>query len=282
VPTARPQKKAAPKKKGSRAKAAPMRTGARATAKTAPVRAAKKPTAKATPVRSGTKTAKKKSAVDPTNPTNPQRVQTILDRLAEHYPNAVCALHHTNAWELMVATILSAQCTDVRVNMVTPALFQRFPTPQAMAKASQAEVEAMIRTTGFFRNKAKNVIGAAQKIVAEFGGKVPQTMEELLTIPGVARKTANVVLGSWYKIALGVVVDTHVMRITQRLELTKSTTPEKIEQDMMRLIPQASWIDFSHRVIHFGREICFARKPRCADCFLEDVCNSKDKTWSTH
>lgn len=151
-----------------------------------------------------------------------------------------------------------------------------------MAKAPQAEVEEMVRTTGFFRNKAKNVIGAARKIVADFSGKVPQTMEELLTIPGVARKTANVVSGSWYKIGLGVVVDTHVMRIAQRLELTKSTTPEKIEQDMMRLIPQQSWIDFSHRVIYFGRAVCIARKPRCADCFLEDVCTSKDKTWSTH
>ncbi|HVC90603.1 MAG TPA: endonuclease III [Acidobacteriaceae bacterium] len=242
---------------------------------TVPVRATKK----MAPAKAARKTAKKRPAADP---TNPQRVQTILDRLAQHYPNAVCALHHKNAWELMVATILSAQCTDVRVNMVTPALFKRFPTPQAMAKAPQAEVEEMIRTTGFFRNKAKNIIGAAQRLIAEFGGKVPQTMEELLTIPGVARKTANVVSGSWYKIGLGVVVDTHVMRITQRLELTKSTTPEKIEQDMMRLLPQASWIDFSHRVIHFGREICIARKPRCADCFLEDICNSKDKTWSTH
>jgi endonuclease-3 len=252
VPTARPQKKAAIKK-ATRAKAAP-------------IKAAKK-------------TAKKKSAV---NPTNPQRVETILHRLAEHYPKAVCALHHRNAWELMVATILSAQCTDVRVNMVTPSLFQRFPTPQAMAKASQLEVEEIIRTTGFFRNKAKNIIGAAQKVIADFGGKVPQTMDELLTIPGVARKTANVVSGSWYKLPLGVVVDTHVMRITQRLELTKSTTPEKIEQDLMQLLPQSTWIDFSHRVIHFGREICIARKPRCVDCFLEDLCNSKDKTWSTH
>jgi endonuclease-3 len=262
VPTARPQKKAASKKDVSRAKAAPVLAAA-----------------KAAPGRGAGKTAKKKSVVDP---TNPQRVATILQRLAERYPNAVCALNHRNAWELTVATILSAQCTDVRVNMVTPALFQRFPTPQAMAKAPQSEVEELVRTTGFFRNKAKNIVGAARKIIAEFGGKVPQTMEELLTIPGVARKTANVVSGSWYKIALGVVVDTHVMRITQRLEMTKSTTPEKIEQDMMRLIPQAHWIDFSHRVIHFGREICIARKPRCPDCFLEDVCNSKDKTWSTH
>lgn len=217
-----------------------------------------------------------------TSPRDPRRVQTILKRLAEHYPNAVCALHHKNAWQLMVATILSAQCTDVRVNMVTPTLFRLFPTPQAMAKASPPEVEEIIRTTGFFRNKTKNIIGAAQRIVAEFGGKVPQTIEELLTVPGVARKTANVVLGSWYKIGVGVVVDTHVMRISQRLELTKSTTPEKIEQDLMRVIPPESWIDFSHRIIHFGRGICIARKPRCADCFLEDLCNSKDKTWSSH
>ncbi len=237
------------------------------------------PHAKAAAARPAKQAAKKVSAQDP---TNPQRVRTILHRLAEHYPNAVCALHHKNAWQLMVATILSAQCTDVRVNLVTPALFRRFPTPQAMAEASQEEVEELIRTTGFFRNKAKNIIGAARRVIAEFGGKVPQTMEQLLTIPGVARKTANVVLGSWYKIALGVVVDTHVMRIAQRLELTKATTPEKIEQDMMRLIPQESWIDFSHRIIHFGRGICIARKPHCVDCFLEDICNSKDKTWSTH
>jgi endonuclease-3 len=223
-----------------------------------------------------------KTRVSKISPTDPKRVRTILNRLAKHYSDAVCALHHKNAWELMVATILSAQCTDVRVNLVTPELFRRFPTPQTMAKASQMEIEELVRTTGFFRNKAKNIIGAAQRVVAEFGGKVPQTIDELLTIPGVARKTANVVLGSWYKIGVGVVVDTHVMRITQRLELTKQTTPEKIEQDMMRLLPQKDWIDFSHRMIHFGREICIARKPRCADCFLEDVCNSKDKTWSTH
>lgn len=263
MPGAHPQKKTVTKKKVLRAKSAPARVVVNA----APPRAAV------------AKKAGKKSAGDP---TNPQRVETILQRLAEHYPNAVCALHHRNAWELLVATILSAQCTDVRVNMVTPALFKRFPTPQAMAKAAQAEVEEIVRTTGFFRNKAKNIIGAAKTVIAEFGGKIPQTMDQLLTIPGVARKTANVVSGSWYKIPLGVVVDTHVMRITQRLELTKSTTPEKIEQDVMQLIPQASWINFSHRIIHFGREICIARKPRCADCFLEDLCNSKDKTWSMH
>jgi len=248
-----------------------------------PVRSGKersvvKKIARAAPAGRGRKASPKAK----TAATDPKRVRTILDRLRERYPNAVCALHHKNAWELMVATILSAQCTDVRVNLVTPELFRRFPTPQAMAKAGQPEIEELIRSTGFFRNKAKNIIAAAARVVTEFGGKVPQTIDELLTIPGVARKTANVVLGSWYKIALGVVVDTHVMRITQRLELTKSSTPEKIEQDMMRLIPQESWIDFSHRLIYFGRTICIARKPRCVDCFLEDLCNSKDKTWSTH
>ena len=216
------------------------------------------------------------------NPIGPERVQAILDRLAEHYPNAVCALQHKNAWELMVATILSAQCTDARVNMVTPELFRRFPTPQAMARASQPELEELIRSTGFFRNKTKSLIGAAARLNEEFGGEVPQTMEQLLTVPGVARKTSNVVLGSWYKIGVGVVVDTHVMRISQRLELTKATAPEKIEHDLMQIVPQPEWIDFSHRVIHFGREICIARKPRCAECFLEDICRSKDKTWSTH
>lgn len=233
------------------------------------------------------KTAKRPAKSAParsrrTSPTSPARVQEILARLASHYPNAVCALHHASAWQLMIATILSAQCTDVRVNMVTPELFRRFPTPQAMAKAPLAEVEEIIRTTGFYRNKAKNIVGAANAVISRFGGSVPESMEELLTIPGVARKTANVVLGSWFKIADGVVVDTHVMRISQRLELTTSTTPEKIEQDLMKLIPQSSWIDYSHRIIHFGRGICIARKPRCADCFLEDLCNSKDKTWSTH
>ncbi len=210
------------------------------------------------------------------------RVTEILRRLAKHYPNAVCALHHHNAWELIVATILSAQCTDARVNLVTPVLFHRFPTPAALAKADTAEIESIIRSTGFFRNKAKSIQGAARLLVNEFHGRVPETMDELLTLPGVARKTANVVLGSWFKIADGVVVDTHVARITRRLELTKAETPERIEQDLMRVIPQKQWIDFSHRIIHFGRGICIARKPRCADCFLEDLCNAPDKTWSSH
>ncbi len=193
----------------------------------------------------------------------------------------MCALNHRNAWELMVATILSAQCTDVRVNLVTPALFAAFPTPKTMAAASLPELEELIRTTGFFRNKAKSIQGAGRVVMEEFGGKVPQTMEELLRIPGVARKTANVVLGSWFGIAVGVVVDTHVLRLSRRLELTKETAPEKVEQDLMKAIPQPDWIDFSHEMIFHGRQICIARKPRCAGCTLEQVCNSADKTWSS-
>jgi endonuclease-3 len=194
----------------------------------------------------------------------------------------VCALNHRNAWELLVATILSAQCTDVRVNLVTPELFKRFPTPAAMAEASLPELEELIRTTGFFRNKAKSIKGAGKTLTEEFGGKVPQTMEELLTVPGAARKTANVVLGSWYGIAVGVVVDTHVLRLSRRLELTKNGDPVKVEQDLMKVIPQTKWIDFSHEMIFHGRQICVARNPRCADCTLERLCNSSDKTWSSH
>jgi endonuclease-3 len=216
------------------------------------------------------------------NPLAPERVAAILDILAKTYPGVVCALTHRNAWELTVATILSAQCTDVRVNMVTPALFKRFPTPKAMAAASLPEIEELIRTTGFFRNKAKSIKGAAQAVVEEFGGEVPRAMEEILRLPGVARKTGNVVLGSWYGIAAGVVVDTHVMRLSRRLELTKETTPEKIERDLMKIIPQDRWINFSHELIHHGRQVCIARKPRCVDCTLEKLCYSKDKTWSSH
>jgi endonuclease-3 len=216
------------------------------------------------------------------SPTNPARVTAILDALQQAYPNAVCALHHKSAWQLLVATILSAQCTDVRVNLVTPALFRAFPTPKAMAAASLPELEELIRTTGFFRNKAKSIQGAGRVITEEFGGKVPQTMPELLRIPGVARKTANVVLGSWFKIADGIVVDTHVLRIARRLGLTKQTTPEKVERDLMRIVPQSKWIDFSHQLIDHGRAICIARKPRCADCPLEPLCNAPDKTFTTH
>jgi endonuclease III len=215
-------------------------------------------------------------------PLDPARIAAILDALRKTYPGVVCALNHKSAWELTVATILSAQCTDVRVNLVTPALFKAFPTPKAMAAASLPELEELIRTTGFFRNKAKSIQGAARVVVEEFGGKVPQTMEEILRLPGVARKTGNVVLGSWYGIAVGVVVDTHVMRLSRRLELTKETAPVKVEQDLMKIIPQDRWIAFSHELIHHGRQICVARKPRCADCALEKLCNSSDKTWTSH
>jgi endonuclease-3 len=215
-------------------------------------------------------------------PLAPERVAAILDGLQKAYPKAVCALNHRSAWELVVATILSAQCTDVRVNVVTPELFKAFPTPKAMAAASLPELEELIRTTGFFRNKAKSIKGAGRVVMEEFGGEVPKTMDELLRIPGVARKTANVVLGSWFGIAVGVVVDTHVLRLSRRLELTKETTPEKVEQDLMKVIPQSKWIDFSHQMIFHGRQICIARKPKCADCTLERLCNSADKTWSSH
>ena len=181
-----------------------------------------------------------------------------------------CALHHNSAWELLVATILSAQCTDVRVNMVTPILFKKYPTPAHFAALQPEDLEPDIRSTGFFRNKSKSVVGAARKIISDFGGEVPHTMEELLTIPGAARKTANVVLGSWFGIAAGVVVDTHVQRISRRLELTKNEDPPKIEQDLMKVIPRDKWIDFSHQIIHHGRAICIARKPKCAECPLED------------
>lgn len=214
-------------------------------------------------------------------PTSPERVKAILDVLAKTYPGVVCALNHRNAWELTVATILSAQCTDVRVNLVTPALFRAFPTPKAMAATSLPELEELIRTTGFFRNKAKSIQGAARVVTEDFGGKVPQTMEDILRLPGVARKTANVVLGSFYGIAVGIVVDTHVMRLSRRLDLTKETTPEKIERDLVKIIPQDRWIDFSHELIHHGRQVCVARKPRCIDCTLEKLCNSRDKTWSS-
>ena len=214
--------------------------------------------------------------------TSPERVAAILAELRKAYPDVICALTHKNAWELTVATILSAQCTDVRVNLVTPALFKSFPTAKAMMGASLPELEELVRTTGFFRNKAKSIKGAARVVVEEFGGKVPETMEEMLRLPGVARKTANVVLGSWYGIASGVVVDTHVLRISRRLELTHNATPEKVEADLKKILPQDRWVAFSHELIHHGRQICVARKPKCADCALEKICNSGDKTWSSH
>jgi endonuclease-3 len=214
--------------------------------------------------------------------TDPKRVAELLRRLEKAYPNAECALHHRNAWELLVATILSAQTTDVRVNMVTPELFRKFPTPQALAQASLPAIEEEIRSTGFYHNKAKSISGAAKKVVGEFGGKVPDTMEELLTLRGVARKTANVVLGVAFKKAEGVVVDTHVLRLSHRLGLTRAEDPKRVEEDLMKIIPRDHWIAFSHEMIHHGRQICIARKPRCIDCPLETLCNAPDKTWSSH
>ncbi len=203
-----------------------------------------------------------------------ERITPLIQRLHEAYPDAECALHHRNAFELLVATILSAQCTDERVNKVTPALFARFPTPEAMAAADREELESLIRSTGFYHNKAKNIQGAAQRIVSAYGGVVPQTMDELLTLPGVARKTANVVLGVIFKIADGVVVDTHVKRLSNRLGLTTQSDPEKIERDLQTITPQAEWINLSHLLIFHGRNVCDARKPNCAACTLSDLCPS--------
>jgi endonuclease-3 len=207
------------------------------------------------------------------------RVAAILKGLDEAYPDAECALSHRSPWELLVATILSAQCTDVRVNMVTPELFRRFPTPAAMAKATLPQLEALIRSTGFYHNKAKSIQGAARKLAEEFGGQVPQTLAELITLPGVARKTASVVLGVCFGKAEGVVVDTHVFRIARRLGLAKGDTPQKVEQELMRILPQSRWIGFSHQIIQHGREVCEARKPKCERCNLEQICTSEEKTW---
>ena len=201
-----------------------------------------------------------------------QRVEEILRALGLEYADANCALHHQNAYELLVATVLSAQCTDVRVNMVTPALFERYPDAEALAGADQEELQEIIKSTGFYRNKAKNLIGAAAKLTQEFDGVVPRSMTDLLELPGVARKTANVVLGNAYGISSGVVVDTHVSRLSGRLGLTEEKDPKKIEIDLMEIVPEDEWIDFSHRLIQHGRRVCVARKPRCGDCFLVDLC----------
>lgn len=210
--------------------------------------------------------------------TDPKRVRAILAKLDEAYPAATCALRHENPFQLLISTILSAQCTDERVNIVTKSLFPKYPTPKDFAYANPQELEQDIRPTGFFRNKTKSIMGASKRIIEEFGGNVPRTMEELLTLPGVARKTANVVLGTAYGIASGVVVDTHVQRVSGRLDLTKNADPKKIEQDLMKVIPQGRWILFSHQIIWHGRRVCQARKPRCIECNLERICYSKDKT----
>jgi endonuclease-3 len=206
------------------------------------------------------------------------RVGEILRGLDRMYPDVTCALTHRSPWELLVATILSAQCTDKRVNEVTPGLFAKYPAPADFAAVRPEVLAQDIRSTGFFNNKAKSITGAAKRIMSDFGGKVPQTMEEMLTIPGAARKTANVVLGTAYGIASGVVVDTHVMRIARRLDLTKQSDPVKIERDLEKIIPKEKWILFSHQVIHHGRAICTARNPRCAECRLDPICYAKDKT----
>lgn len=210
--------------------------------------------------------------------TDPKRVRAILTKLDEAYPAATCALRHEDPFQLLISTILSAQCTDERVNIVTQSLFPKYPAPKDFAYANPRELEQDIRPTGFFRNKTKSIMGASKRIIEEFGGKTPRTMDELLTLPGVARKTANVVLGTAYGIASGVVVDTHVQRLSGRLDLTKNTDPKKIEQDLMKVIPQDHWILFSHQIIWHGRRVCQARKPRCVECNLERICYSKDKT----
>jgi endonuclease III len=210
--------------------------------------------------------------------TSPARLRQIFAALDELFPNAQCALHHDNAFQLLVSTILSAQCTDERVNKVTPALFEKYPTPQDFAAVNPEVLAEEIRSTGFFRNKAKSITGAAKKIVTDFGGQVPRAMEELLPLPGVARKTANVVLGTAYGIASGIVVDTHVFRVSHRLKLSLATSPEKMEQDLMKLVPKERWISFGHQVIWFGRKVCQARRPLCATCPIEKICDAPDKT----
>jgi endonuclease-3 len=210
--------------------------------------------------------------------TAPARVRAILEKLNEAYPAVTCALRHDDPFQLLISTILSAQCTDERVNQVTATLFPKYPSVKAFAYANPKELEQDIRPTGFFRNKTKSIMGASRKIVEEFQGKVPKAMEQLLTLPGVARKTANVVLGTAFGIASGIVVDTHVQRLSQRLDLTKNTDPKKIEHDLMLIIPQERWILFSHQLIWHGRRVCQARKPKCMECNLERLCYSKDKT----
>jgi endonuclease-3 len=246
--------------------------------------AAKKTSAKAAKPKA-TKKASLKLEKPPRSykPTSPERVAEILKRLDQRYPNVTCALTHKNAWELLVATILSAQSTDVGVNKVTPVIFKKYPTPKHFAALQPEELEPDIRSTGFYRNKAKAVVGAAKAIVNNFGGKVPETLAELITIPGAARKTANVVLGTWFRKAEGIVVDTHVHRVSRRLELTHADDPIRIERDLMQVIPSVNgrWIDFSHQIIHHGRQLCTARAPKCAECPLENICHACDKTWST-
>ena len=269
-PTKRAAKKSVAKKSATKKSA--TKKSAKKAAASKPIPANRKPAAKrATEAPTGHGVAKLE--------IKPERIQAILKILQETYPGAECALVHSSPWQLLVATILSAQCTDARVNMVTPKLFATYPTPSDMANAPIESIEELIRTTGFYHNKAKSIQGAGRVISEQFSGKVPQTMAELLTVPGAARKTANVVLGVAYGKAEGVVVDTHVFRVSRRLGLTRSETPQTVEQDLMKVIPQDRWIQFSHELIHHGRQICEARKPKCAACPLEQLCHAPDKTW---
>lgn len=210
--------------------------------------------------------------------TDPKRVAAILARLNEAYANATCELKHDNAFQLLISTILSAQCTDVRVNQVAETLYKKYPDPKAFAYATPSELEQDIRPTGFFRNKTKSIMGASKALLEKFGGEVPRTMEEILTLPGVARKTGNVVLGTAYGIASGIAVDTHVLRLSNRLDLTRNEDPKKVEQDLMKIIPKEKWIQFSHQLIWHGRRVCHARKPKCLECNMESLCYAKDKT----
>lgn len=203
-----------------------------------------------------------------------QRTRNIIRSLKRAYPNATCSLNHSNAFELLIATILSAQCTDERVNIVTADLFRKYRRPEDYLKVAPTELQKDIRTTGFFRNKARSIQGASKMLVDGYGGKVPQTMDELLELPGVARKTANVVMGNAFGIASGVVVDTHVTRLSRRLGLTTQKQAEKIEIDLMALVPKRDWVIFSHLLIAHGRKICKARNPRCDECVIEKYCPS--------
>ena len=240
----------------------------------------KKKPSKKKPAPDRSKTAKITKSAKPAHAagTDPNRVAAILAKLDEAYGNATCELRHENAFQLLISTILSAQCTDVRENLVAETLYKKYPDPKAFAYATPGELEQDIRPTGFFRNKTRSVMGASKAIIEQFGGQVPRTMEEILTLPGVARKTANVVLGTAYGIASGVVVDTHVLRLSNRLDLSRNEDAKKVEQDLMNIIPHEKWIQFSHQLIWHGRRICHARKPKCIECNMESLCYAKDKT----
>jgi endonuclease-3 len=218
------------------------------------------------------RTAGMKGSSKQADPALKRQATRVVRALKRQYPDVTCALHHRDAYELLTSTILSAQCTDERVNQVTPALFARFPDARALAGADRADVEAMIYTTGFFRAKAKSLVGMAQQMVAMHDGEVPRNLEALTALPGVGRKTANVVLGTAFGLATGVVVDTHVARLARRLGLTTSKDPKLIERDLMAIVPRKEWIDLSHRLIAHGRRVCFARRPRCAECSLAGIC----------